>query len=89
MVPVPESLMSPDYRPTNMIGSVTKKNILRSNSPVCLDNKPTPQRINQPMRSPKPTRSTNRERSQINQDLRKCGSPSPVRQMRINNSTSQ
>lgn len=89
MVPVPESLMSPDYRPANMIGSVTKKNIPRSNSPICVDNKPISQKMNQHTRSPGPTRNTSRPRSQINQDLRKSGSPSPARQTRINNTTSQ
>lgn len=85
MVPVPESLMSPDYRPSNMIGGGSIKNtFVRSGSPIHLDNKPLTQKINQSVRSPKPTRITSRARNQLNQDLRKCGSPSPARQTRIN-----
>lgn len=85
MVPVPESLMSPDYRPQNMIGGPLKNSVVRSNSPVRtnLENKSVTQKIsNQPVRSPKPTRITSRTRNQINQDLRKCGSPSPARQVK-------
>lgn len=85
MVPVPESLMSPDYRPPNMIGAMTKSTLVRSSSPVHtnLENKIS-QKINQPVRSPKPVRVTSRARNQLNHDLRKCGSPSPARQARIN-----
>ncbi|XP_019869523.2 centrosomal protein of 97 kDa isoform X2 [Aethina tumida] len=77
MVPVPESLMSPDYRPPGLVG--------RINSTI-----PTPIVTNktkvQPVRSPKPTRPTpGRLRTNINPEMRKTGSPSPARQKRINN----
>lgn len=84
MVPVPESLMSPDYRPSNMIVSSMKSSFGRSSSPVHLDIKPITQRVNQPVKSPKPTRITSRTKNQLNQEIRKSGSPSPARQAKVN-----
>lgn len=87
MVPVPESLMSPDYRPPNMIGASMKGNTVRPNSPVrtTVENKSLSQKMNPPTRSPKPSHNaTNRTRNQVNQDLRKCRTPSPARQMLAN-----
>nr|CAI5838778.1 unnamed protein product [Callosobruchus analis] len=78
MVPVPESLMSPDYRPSLVDGKkdpmLTSMGISRIGSP----------KIPHSMRSGNVmTRSAppGRARNQLNQDhLRKCGSPSPSRQ---------
>ncbi|KAJ8986071.1 hypothetical protein NQ317_003365 [Molorchus minor] len=81
MVPVPESLMSPDYRSPPSIG---RNPSLLSSVPTLqssISNKSTPVKILQPSRSPKCNRSTpGRLRNQVNSELRKGGSPSPARQ---------
>ncbi|KAJ8919553.1 hypothetical protein NQ315_002175 [Exocentrus adspersus] len=82
MVPVPESLMSPDYRPANLVPrNSTTTPTLSTMMPSMYNNKSSPAKIVHPVRSPKTSRSTvGRTRSQLATDARKTGSPSPARQ---------
>ncbi|CAH1991339.1 unnamed protein product [Acanthoscelides obtectus] len=78
MVPVPESLMSPDYRPSLADGKkdpmMASMGISRIGSPKITH---TARSGNNMSRSAPPGRT----RNQLNQEhLRKCGSPSPSRQ---------
>ncbi|KAJ8944405.1 hypothetical protein NQ318_023178 [Aromia moschata] len=83
MVPVPESLMSPDYRSPPMVSRNASVVSAMSTVPCSVSNKSTPAKIVQPVRSPKSNRATGRVRNQFNSDLRKGGSPSPARQRKI------
>ncbi|XP_066153165.1 centrosomal protein of 97 kDa isoform X1 [Euwallacea fornicatus] len=80
MVPVPESLMSPDYRPPPLIEKMnrTQKTQVSSNSP-------TKVKQTEVVRSPKFNRvSSSSSRSQISESGRKDrGTPSPNRQRKI------
>lgn len=81
MVPVPESLMSPDYRPSNLVSRNSSVTPTLSAMSCALNNKSSPARIIQPVRSPKSNRSSvGRTRSQLGTEARKAGSPSPARQ---------
>lgn len=72
MVPVPESLMSPDYRPPPLIERLGKANT----------GTPTKSRQVEAVRSPKSSRvGSPFVKSQINE--RKGGTPSPNRQRRV------
>ncbi|CAG9766683.1 unnamed protein product [Ceutorhynchus assimilis] len=75
MVPVPESLMSPDYRPSPLIGKITKIN---NSTPV------KTKKSDILTRSPKSNRSSSPfNKSHIN-DLRKENeTPSPMRQRKV------
>ncbi|KAJ8970356.1 hypothetical protein NQ314_001267 [Rhamnusium bicolor] len=84
MVPVPESLMSPDYRPSSLIGRNVPILSTPSTIPAALSNKITAAKIVQPVRSPKSNRATpGRVRNPLNSDIRKGGSPSPARQKKM------
>nr|XP_023019843.1 centrosomal protein of 97 kDa [Leptinotarsa decemlineata] len=83
MVPVPESLMSPDYRPTPISG---KNSSVLSNLMIQSVNNDKLPKMTQSIRSPKSIRSTpGRPRNHVNSDLRKGGSPSPARQRKMTN----
>ncbi|XP_018564870.1 centrosomal protein of 97 kDa isoform X2 [Anoplophora glabripennis] len=84
MVPVPESLMSPDYRPSNLVSRNSTITPTLSAMSCLLSNKSSPARIVQPARSPKSNRSSvGRTRSQLGTEARKTGSPSPARQKKM------
>lgn len=70
MVPVPESLMSPDYRPPPLIERLGKVNT----------GTPTKSRQVETVRSPKSSR-VGSPFAKVNE--RKGGTPSPIRQRRV------
>uniref|UniRef100_A0A6P7G1V5 Centrosomal protein of 97 kDa n=1 Tax=Diabrotica virgifera virgifera TaxID=50390 RepID=A0A6P7G1V5_DIAVI len=81
-VPVPESLMSPDYHPSSLMGTKNAQNIsLQPNNVARVHSAQT----THTSKSPKFNRAIpNRARTD---NLRKVGSPSPVRQNRMNTKT--
>ncbi|CAH0561261.1 unnamed protein product [Brassicogethes aeneus] len=98
MVPVPESLMSPDFRPGNLIGANAHcaSRTAASTIPTPAGNKTAQAHQQQPrtatpvsLRSPKPNRPTpGRMRpQQLGSEARKSGggSPSPARQRKFGN----
>ncbi|KAG5883926.1 hypothetical protein JTB14_032149 [Gonioctena quinquepunctata] len=83
MVPVPESLMSPDYRPSPIGGKIPS--VLSNLMIQSVDSQPL-SKMAQSIRSPKSVRSTpGRGRNHLNSNLRKSGSPSPARQKKMAN----
>ncbi|XP_017786219.1 PREDICTED: centrosomal protein of 97 kDa isoform X2 [Nicrophorus vespilloides] len=74
LVPVPESLMSPDYRPSPLVSRLAALG-----TPTNINIKSTPKMV-APMKSPKMTRSQiAKPRTNLNIDNRRNNSPSPVR----------
>ncbi|XP_072385789.1 uncharacterized protein Cep97 [Diabrotica undecimpunctata] len=81
-VPVPESLMSPDYHPSSLMGTKNAQNISPQPNNVARVHSA---QTTHTSKSPKFNRAIpNRARTD---NLRKVGSPSPVRQNRMNTKT--
>ncbi|KAF5289116.1 hypothetical protein FQA39_LY15218 [Lamprigera yunnana] len=74
LVPVPESLMSPDYRPTPLIGRI-------SSTPLNMSNHRVSNKMVQPSRSPKPSRIATIKPKSAGE--RKSNNNSPNQQRRI------
>lgn len=80
LVPVPESLMSPDYRPSPLVGRINTPSTIPT--PIAK----TPAKIVQPVqRSPKLNRSiTTKNKNNIANEARKgVHSPTPLRQRKV------
>lgn len=83
LVPVPESLMSPDYRPSPITGRISIPSTIPT--PVTRNNSA---KIVQPTKSPKLTRA-NLPKAKNNLVDNKRNSPSPVRSRKIQQINSQ
>lgn len=71
MVPVPESLMSPDYRPSPILGKINQPL-----AAVTTNNK----KVLQTVRSPKlPRNVQGKNKTGVNNEGKKSNSPSPAR----------